>query len=229
MLITRLSDPLSPELLILSGAGVCSILVFRKEASKHMKLVSNEEEDVDRAITCISKVIKHECKQLQSEQSTYNTQLSLSDAFESCSPTLMNLLSQLTPNLDFILPAVMIGNTVSGACTHRHIPLHIGLGLVAHDKSFIEVFHHYGVTCTYDEVFGFKSSAAHTAARNIEKLGLSKSAARLIQVAADNFDNFWPNGMQSTHALVTLVTQPHKLVNDYNNNNNNSRIYIAQN
>ena len=47
MLIKRLSDLLSPELLILSGAGVCSILVFRKEASKHMKLVSHDEDDVD--------------------------------------------------------------------------------------------------------------------------------------------------------------------------------------
>ena len=87
-----------------------------------MKLVSNEE-DVDRAITYISKVIKHECKQLQPEQSKYNTRLSLSDAFESCSPTLMNLLSQLTPYHDSTLPAVMIGNAVSGAFTHRHTPL----------------------------------------------------------------------------------------------------------
>ena len=101
MLITRLSDLLSPELLILSGTSVCSILVFRKEASKHMQLVSNEEEDVDRAITCISKVIKHECKQLQPEQSTYNTCLSLYDAFNSCSPTLWCFYTQTYPTADW--------------------------------------------------------------------------------------------------------------------------------
>ena len=218
MLVKRLSDLLSPELLILSGAGVCSILVFRKEASKHMKLVSSEEEDVDRAITCLSKIIKHECKQLQPEQSSYDTHLSLCDAFESCSPTLLNLLSQLTPKLDSTLPAVMIGNTVTGAVTHRHTMLQIGLGLVAHDKSIIEVLHDYGVTCTYDEVLRFKSSAAHAATRNIEKLGLSQSSGGLIQVVADNFDATIssPNGMQSTHALATLVTQPHELGNDHN-------------
>ena len=93
------------------------------------------------------------------------------------------------------------------------------MGLVARDKSIIEVFHDYGVTCTYNEVLHFKSSAAHTAAKNTEKLGLSKSAAGLILVIADNFDaNLSSNGMQSTHALATLVMQPHKPESDYNNN-----------
>ena len=40
LLIQWLSDLLSLELIVLSGAGVSSILVFTNEASKHMKLVS---------------------------------------------------------------------------------------------------------------------------------------------------------------------------------------------
>ena len=101
----------------------------------------------------------------------------------------------------------MIDNAVSGAFTHRHTPLQIGLALVARDKSIIEVFHGYGVTCSYDEAIRFKSSAAHTAARNTKKLGLSKNAAGLIQVVNDNLDAnlLSPNGMQSIHTLVTLV------------------------
>ena len=66
--------------------------------------------------------------------------------------------------------------------------LQIGCSVVVRDKSTIEVLHHYGVTCTYNELLRMKSSATHAAARRVEKIGLSQCDAGLIQVIAVNFD-----------------------------------------
>ena len=66
------------------------------------------------------------------------------------------------------------------------------------------------VTCSYDEVLCFKSSAAHAAAKNREKIGISSTGGGLIQAVADNFDAniSSANGLKSTHALAILLTQP---------------------
>ena len=61
ILIQKLSDKLGPGLLTLSGDGVANILVFRNEASKHMKLVANNE-DIDTAIARVTKVIIRESR-----------------------------------------------------------------------------------------------------------------------------------------------------------------------
>ena len=80
----------------------------------------------------------------------------------------------MTPKLDSALHAALLCNIVTVSVTHRPTLLQIALGLVARDKTIIEVFHDYGGTCTYDEVLRFKSSAAHAAAKSIEKLGSHK-------------------------------------------------------
>ena len=66
------------------------------------------------------------------------------------------------------------------------------------------------IWCSYDEVLRFKSSAAHAAAKNREKLGISSTGGGLIQAVADNFDAniSSANGLESTHALAILLTQP---------------------
>lgn len=119
LLVRRLSDELAPELLILSGDGVSNILFFRKEASKHMKLVANDDDDVDTAIGMVANAIKREFKDLKPDSSSYNTRIGLDDALESCSHTLLSLLSHLSPKLDSTLPAALIGNTVTGTVTKK--------------------------------------------------------------------------------------------------------------
>ena len=66
--------------------------------------------------------------------------------------------------------------------------LQIALGVVIHEKDNIELLHKLGILSSNDEVLRFKSSPAHAAARNKEKLRISKSDAGLVQVVADSFD-----------------------------------------
>ena len=210
VLIQRLSDKLGPDLLILSGDGVANILVFRNQASKHMKLVANDEDDIDTAIGRVTKVIIRESTELKRDQSTYSTRICLDDALAGSSDILLSLLTRLSPKLDSNLSAAMVGNMVTCAITNKPTFLQIALGVFIREKTVIELLHDFGITSSYDEVLRFKSSAAHAAAKNMEKLGISRSDAGLVQVVADNFDAniSSPNGVQSTHALAILLTQP---------------------
>ena len=218
LLVEKLSDELGPDLLILSGVGVANILLFKNQASKHMKLVVNNEDDIDTAIGRVAKAIVRESRQLKREQSTYDTRICLDDALASCSQTLLDVLSYISPKLQRNLPAAMVGNMVTCAVSNNPTLLQIALGVVIREKTNIELLHGLGITSSYDEVLRFKSSAAYAAARNKEKLGISKSDAGLVQVVADNFDATIasPNGIKSTHALAILLTQPQQFHDEEN-------------
>ena len=102
------------------------------------------------------------------------------------------------------------------AVSNKPTFLLISLGVVIRDKTMIDLLHNFGITCSYDEVLRFKSSAAHAAAKSIEKLGISSSDGGLVQVIADNFDASIssPNDIKSTHALAILLTQPQTPVDE---------------
>ena len=54
-----------PDLLILSGNGIANILIFQKQASTQLKITATEiDDDVDSAITKLTKKITNECKDL---------------------------------------------------------------------------------------------------------------------------------------------------------------------
>lgn len=210
LLIENLSNELEPDLLVLSGIGVASILVFRSKVSIHKKLVGNSEDVIDQAIERLAKVIIRETKEIKRDQERYDTRITLEDALSSSSPTMLRLLSRLSSKLDGNLQAAMAGNMVTCAITNKPTLLQIALGVVIREKMNIELLHNLGITCSYDEVLRFKSSAAHAASKDIEKLGIACENTGLIQVVADNFDAniSSPNGIKSTHALALLVTQP---------------------
>ena len=63
---------------------------------------------MDRAIARVAKAIEQECEQLKPSNCTYNTIICLTDALDKCSPTLLSLLSQLSPKLDSTLPAGLV-------------------------------------------------------------------------------------------------------------------------
>ena len=56
--------------------------------------------------------------------------------------------------------------------TNRPTTLQIVLGLLMREKALIEQCHQFGITCTYDEILRFKSSAAHAASKEKQLHGL---------------------------------------------------------
>ena len=82
----------------------------------------------------------------------------------------------------------MVGNTVTCDVSNYPTLLQIALGVVIREKTNIELLHGLGIMCSNDEVLCCKSAATHAAARNKEKLRISKSYACLVQVVAESFD-----------------------------------------
>ena len=208
-LIQKLSEHFEPNLLVLSSPGIANILAFRNTASKIMKVVESDIDDLETSLEKVAKIITRESLQLKKDQSTFDTRICLGDALGSSSPTLLNLLSKMSSKLDSTLPAAMIGNMVTSAISKKPTSLQISLGVVVREKSIIELLHEYGITSTYDEILRFKSSAAHAAGKCKQLFGILQNDGGMVQVVADNFDAniSSPNGLQSTHAMAMLVTQ----------------------
>ena len=143
LLTQRLSNKLGPDLLVLSCVGVANILVFRQQASKHMNLVVNNEDDID--VERVAEVIGKESRDLKRDESTYDTKLCMDDVLACVSRTLLRLLSLISPKLQSSLPAAMTGNMVTRAVSNKPTQLQISLGVVLRSKSNIELLHEYMV------------------------------------------------------------------------------------
>lgn len=140
----------------------------------------------------------------------------MADASEACSDLLLKLLAVLSPKLDHTNTALLIGNIITSVLTNRPTTLQITLGTILREKSLIEQFSEFGVTCSYDEVLRFKKSVAHAASRERHLQGLMDSKVGLVQTVADNFDAniASPNGLKSTHSLALLQTQLQEYTED---------------
>jgi len=79
--------------------------------------------------------------------------------------------------------------------------------------------HHFGVSCSYDEILRFKASAMSAASKQSKLRGIMHCDAGLVQAVADKFDASISsaNGLRFTHALalppqkVTLTVTDNKV------------------
>ena len=198
------------DLIVLSSPGLSNVLVFKEEAAKHMKMVTNDcEGSEDSTLKAIAKIIKEESMSLKHDHKSYKTGIDRDKAMNDCSPTLLRLLTFICEKFDSKLTAATIGNIITAMVNNQPTAMQVALGVVINEKSHIELLNKLGVTCTYDELLRFKSSAAHAAGKRIRNMGLTEARNGLVQVVADNFDAniSSQNGLQSTHALAMLVTQ----------------------
>ena len=209
-LVQKLADHLGPELVILYAEGLANLLVFRNAANKFLRIQKDDDDDI--SVGNVAKMIQREAKGLCLKQNGYKLQINKEIADQDTSPTLMSLLAALSKNLDYTLPAIMIGNMVTAAINNRPTPLLVDLGVKIRQRDLIETLHDFGVTCSYDEYLRFKASAASSAATDKRLRGISDHSSGLIQVVADNFDTdiSSQNGLQSTHSLAMLTTQNNK-------------------
>ena len=163
-LIRKLAEHFRQDLLILSGTGFGSIIVFQSKASNVLKLVANEDDDDDAAIGKVAKLIVNDSKDLKSNKYKYRTRVNI-DGIAYVSSTMLHLLSLVPPKLNSSLSACMVGNIVTIMVTNRTPALQIALGVLVGQKSLIEQLYDFEVTSSYDEILRFKASVAHVAAK----------------------------------------------------------------
>ena len=85
MLLAKLTEHFSPDLLVLSGSGVASLLVFRSRTSSILRLVAKKEDDDDVEIE-LDKAAAHivrESKKLARERNIYQRRVCTDEVLES--------------------------------------------------------------------------------------------------------------------------------------------------
>ena len=82
-LLNKLTEHFGPALLVLSGTG---IVTFRSKASKVLKLVSNEEDDHDTAISKVAKLIVVESNTLKQDKCKCKTRATIKNSIGDVIP-----------------------------------------------------------------------------------------------------------------------------------------------
>ena len=125
-----LSDYFGKDMIVLYATGLASLLIFRSTASMVLRI--EDDNDDDLLVGKIAKQILNESKD------SYNTRIDNDVAAEDVSSTLLSLLSKIDKNLEYSLPAILIGNIITSIVNNRPTTLKIALGIVARSKSLIE-------------------------------------------------------------------------------------------
>ena len=206
------------EIQVLSSPGCPLLLAFSPAVAKVMYQAKEKQDmprkdqanDITHHIKKVAKQVQQECELMNMDMESYNMNCTFDQAQEQSSPVLVKLLSAISPKLEGTLPAVMIGNVVTGTVCSKPTDLQIMLGvLLRESKANIKTLKDYGITCSYDEVLRFKKSAAAAAVSNIDRLEIQAEKSTMIQVVVDNFDAdiASQNGKVSTHSLAMILTQ----------------------
>ena len=212
-LIKELKQHFGDDLVVLTSQGYASIITFHKNAVHMLKIVKDEDESdhIDKSISILSKQVVQECNSISCDKSSFQVHIDADITAEHASDTLLKLLAALSKRLDRTLPALLIANIITSVLRNSPTPLQVALGILLRDsKAVISHMYDYRVTCSYDEVLRFKSSAAVAASTNPANQGISDAKDGLIQIVADNFnsDISSPNGKLSTHSMAMIVMQP---------------------
>ena len=191
ILVEKLIQHFGDELLPLHSKGVATLLVFRNEVSKTLRLVDDDQDDdMDHCVSRVGKEIKKETLAAKHDFRSYNKHIDKHVASECASETLMKLLSAIKSNLKNSLQSIMVGNIISSMVNNQPTPLQIAIGvLLGNHKMLITELCKYNVSCSYDEVRRFKRSAAVQSAGAKVLPGLrDATAGGLVQIIIDNFD-----------------------------------------
>ena len=209
-LVAKVSDHSGEDLIVLSSPGVANILLFRSKASSTLRIIPDDTDDINAAVTKVAKKICSESKNIPFDNGMYETRIDNDIASECVSDTLMELLVSISPKLKRTLPALLIGNIVSSILCNQATHLQICLGVLLRDsKEMVQTLHDFRVTCTYEELRKFKKSVAVAASSKASLSGIYDVKDGLIQFIADNFDRdiSSQNGKKSTHSLAMIMTQ----------------------
>ena len=209
-IVERLLNDYQNDIMLLSSPGYANRLVFKSKANDMLRIQELDDED-DVHIRSVAKSIITDIKGTTFDKNVYQAKIDLISSQQDVSPTLSKLLTCISPSLtEHSLPAILLGNIITSIVAKRYTNLQIALAIMAQKKSTIEHLYDYRVTCSYDELVRFRTSAAAWTANRQTGDIIGHHTQGIVQVLADNFDcNISSmNGKKQTHSLATIVVQP---------------------
>lgn len=121
------------EVYLFKSPGLATIVMHKQKAATTFKLAFNTDPG-DIQIETVAAQIVSEVKSVSHLKENYPI-LDLENSLEICSPTLMNLLSLISPDLRNTHKAALIGNIVTNAVTAGTSMLQVALGLLVREKN----------------------------------------------------------------------------------------------
>ena len=116
----KIKDHFGDDIAVLSSSGLASLIVLRKNASTLLNLVNDSDEDELSILTDkLAKTITTEVRDISLDKSRYNVRITKEDISKSVSSTLMDLLGKLSANMEYTLPALLIGNIVTSIISNN--------------------------------------------------------------------------------------------------------------
>ena len=227
-LVSKLQVRFGNDLLVLSSPGIANIIALRSFAAQTLRLVKDEEDEVEMIATRASKQIVQEVTSINMDKKHYDININTNIVKESISEFLLLLLSKVSPKLDNTLPALLIGSIITSVVKNHATSLQVDIaGKMGESKKLINSLYSYKVTCSYSEFRRFKKSCACAAVEDIKLSGISNADHGLVQVIVDNFDAdiSSQNGKQSTHSLAVLLTQSQTVEEETPKNDKIKRIH----
>lgn len=128
MLLRNLSDFFGDDLIVLHSAGLANIVCFRCGAAKSLRLIDEDDDDIDVILNRIAKKVRSEVKSINLDKNHYSTTMNKDIAMNEVSETLMTLLGLVSAKLDKTFPAIMMGSILTGAVKNNSTALQIALG-----------------------------------------------------------------------------------------------------
>ena len=123
-LINRISDLLYDKVYLFKSPGVATLLMHKQKASNLFQLVNCNDDENDIQVDQIAGKIKKETIKLPKVKEEY-PQLDEVSMWQSCSETLLLLLSKFSPSLNKTLFAGLIGNIITTTVTSHPSMLQI--------------------------------------------------------------------------------------------------------
>ena len=109
----------------------------------------------------VAQAIQTETKYYKQIRDTYSIDIDHDMIQMPVSETLLDLLTKISPKFADSLQALMIGNIIASELDCSPTDLQIAIAIsMSRNKTLVQLFHKYGIVCSYDEVLLFKYSAA---------------------------------------------------------------------
>ena len=215
-LVERLLFDYKDDVILLSSPGIANILVFKTQANHILRIQEVDDED-EIHVQAVAKSIVKEIKEMTFNKNVYQAKLDLISSQQDVSCTLSKLLRYVSPQLtELSLPSLLVGNLITSVVAKRYTSLQIALAILVERKALVDHLYDYRITCSYDELLRFRTSAAVWTVNRRTYDIIAHYLKGLVQVIADNFDCDISsmNGKKQTHSLAMIVIQPDDNEND---------------
>ena len=131
-LMNRISELLHDRVYLFKFPGVATLLIHKQKASNLFQLVNSNDDENDIQVDQIAGKMKKEIIKLPKvKEYPHLDEVSM---WQSCSETLLLLLSKVSPSFNKTLFAALTGNIITTAVTSHPSMLQIALGLAAQEK-----------------------------------------------------------------------------------------------